>query len=76
MDAVEAELAADDVELFDKRLDHPERLVVGQVGLATAELVVEDNPPASDLGECLQRLEIVMCRPGATVQEDDGQLSL
>src|SRR5712691_2847243 len=75
MDTVEPELAADHVEFFDERLDHPERLVVGQVGLATSELVVEDNPPAR-IGERLQRLEIVMCRPGATVQEDDGQLPL
>ena len=66
MDAVEPERAPNHVELFDERLDHPERIVFGQVGLATADLVVEDDP-AARLGECLQRLEIVMCSPGPTV---------
>src|SRR5438128_1386312 len=76
MDAVEPERAPNHVELFDERLDDPERIVFRQVGLATADLVVEDNSPASRFRECLQRLEIIVCRSGATVQEDDGQLSV
>src|SRR6266576_4624852 len=76
MDAVEPERVPNHVELFDERLDDPERIVFGEVGLATADLVVEDDSPASRFCECLQGLEIVMCRPGATVQQDDGQLSV
>src|SRR5712664_2991311 len=74
MDVVEPEHAANHVELFDERLDDPERIVFRQVGLATADLVVEDDSPASRFRECLQRLEIIVCRPGTTVQENDGQL--
>src|SRR2546421_2965645 len=76
MDAVEPERAPNHVEFFDERLDDPERIVLRQVGLAAADLVVEDDSPASRFCEGLQRLEIIVCRPGATVEEDDGQLSV
>ncbi len=58
MDPVEPELAPNHVELVDERLDYPERIVIGQVGLATADLVVEKDLPAPDFRECLERLEI------------------
>ncbi len=67
MDPVEPELAPDHVELVDERLDDPERIVIGQVGLATADLVVEEDLPASDFRKCLERLEIVVRSAGATV---------
>src|SRR5437879_978682 len=75
MEAVEPEVLADDPELLDKGLDRPQRRVVREVGLSTAELVVEDRPPAG-LGHPLEGLEVVVGGARATVKQEQRQLPL
>src|SRR5437762_3064413 len=49
--------------------------VAWTIGLSTAELVVEDRPPAG-LGHPLERLEVVVRRARAAVEVQDGELPL
>jgi mitochondrial fission protein ELM1 len=53
VDVVEAQLLAHRGELFQEELDAPQRRVVGLVGVATSQLVVEDDR-ASTVGELLK----------------------
>ena len=66
--AVEPERGAHLVELLDGAVDRPERRVVGLLGAAAAELVVDDHRAV--LGQPLgERLHVVRGRARAAVQE-------
>ena len=75
MQPVEAEMPTDDAQLLDERLDRPQGRVVREVGLSTADLVVEDHAPPA-LGHRLERLEVVMRPARSPVQAEERQLSL
>ena len=66
MDAVEPERVPHGLHLGDEELERPERVVVGPVGVAAAELVVPDELPAR--GERLEPLVVGRRRAGAAVQ--------
>src|SRR6202042_3964897 len=64
--SVQAESRADLGQFLDKAIDGPQRDIVRPVGVAAAELVVEDHLAA--VGQDLQSLEVVVRESGATVQ--------
>ena len=63
---VETECSADLRQFLDEPVDCPQRDVIGTVGVAAAELVVEDHLAA--VGQRLQRLQVVVREAGAAVQ--------
>ena len=74
MDPIEAQRVAYGADLRDEEVDREERRVVGQIRLPAAELVVEDRPTAGG-DQRFQRLEVVVRRAWAAVEEQDGELS-
>jgi hypothetical protein len=75
VDPVEAERLPDRPKLVHEELDRPEVRIVGPVGVATPELVVDDEPPAL-LDEPLERLEVVVRGARAAVETDQGNPAL
>ena len=53
-------------ELLDEATDGPQAQVIGTIGTAAAQLVVEDDPAV--FGECLERFEVVVGETRAAVQ--------
>ena len=72
--AVEAERRAHLVELLHRPLDRPERRVVGMVGAAAAELVVDDHRAVlrQPLG---QGQQVIARRPGPPCRSSTGMPS-
>ena len=66
MHVVQSESRTDLGQFLHETVDDPQRVVVGTVGLAAAELVVEDD--AAMVRQCLQRLQVMVCGAGTAVQ--------
>ena len=75
MDAVEAERLSHRPHLVHEQLDRPQVGVVGPVGAAAAELVVDDDS-TSILGKLLQGLEVMVrgAWPAVEAEERDPAL--
>jgi hypothetical protein len=67
MDVVEPQLLAHRGKLFQEELDAPQRWVVGLVGVATPQLIVEDDR-APSVGELLERFEVVRRSSGTAME--------
>jgi hypothetical protein len=67
MSVVEPQLLAHCGKLFQEELDAPERRVVRLVGVATPQLVVEDDR-APSVGELLKGFEVVMRCSGTAME--------
>ena len=61
---------ADFVDLADKAVDGPEGRVVGAVGFAASELVVEDDGAVG--GQRFEGFEVVVSGSGTAVEDEQG----
>ena len=68
-------MRAERLELVDEAVGPPERRVVGSVGVAAAQLVVEDD---AAVGPCkaLEGLQVEAAATWASVQEDERALAV
>ena len=74
MDVVEPKLLAHCGELLKEELDAPQRRVVGLPGVATPQLIVEDDR-APTIGELLKGFKVVRRPSGTAMEHQWGELS-
>ncbi len=74
MDAVEPERVTHRREFVYEEADAPERRIIQPLGIATPELVVQDDR-APGLRQRLQRLKVIVWHPGTAVQYEQRDRS-
>jgi hypothetical protein len=72
---VQLEVGAERLELVDEAVRAPQRRIVGPVGRAAAELVVEDDAPVR-ARKALERLQVKTAAPGTAVQEHERSVAV
>ena len=72
MNLVETEFTPNDTQLFDEQWHGPQPWVVGVIGVAGTQLVVENHLTAL-ASRFFKRLQVIMGSPRTAMQTEQGQ---